>query len=190
MSDLAVSPVVKQATLLIPAPSPAGLSAEYPFYTVDTTATERIEAVYMTVINPVIEATQERYILRIKSSAGLTMFVQSTAQQKAGSSGQGIYALTWARGGQDTDRLLMSNETINDDADRGAWWTGPLPDFVLDKNCTLTLQWYNNIDETGNSITVQDIAVTVARNPNTPEEQTITSDVPLWLPLPIEGDDA
>lgn len=188
MSTLAVSPVVKEAALDFGGGNP-GVFGPFVAYAVIGTNVERIESVNLVVTYNAHVLPQDFYVLRLVSSAGLVVFTQATPEIKweSGTVGPATYELTWSRLATGTDQIAP----FKTDPDINAnplllFWTGPLADVVLDANATVTLTRYAELE--GGSVTVTGVSldVTTSRDTSGSDGASLTTDVPLWLPIPLE----
>lgn len=191
MSTFSVSPVVKEAGPDLGAGDP-GQFGPAGIYTVVGTNQERIESVNVIITYDAHVLSQDFYVLRIVSPAGLTVFTQATPNFKWPDStdGPARYELTWARGTTGnaqaapflTDPDLSGNPLL-------AYWTGPLPDVVLDANSTVTLERDVQLEGGSLTVTITDLTVTVTRNIEADGDVATTDETPLWLPIPPGGPD-
>lgn len=193
MSSLAVTPVVKEAALDFGDGDP-GTFGPFVAYTVIGTNVERIESVNLVVAYDAHVLTRDFYVLRIVSSAGLVVFTQATPDIKWANDtpGPATYELTWSRFATGTDQIapFMTDPDISGNP-LLLFWTGPLPDLVLDANSTVTLERIVQLE--GGSLTVTGVSLDVTTSRDTSGDASSTvaiSDLPPILeyqPLPDEG---
>lgn len=186
MSTFAVSPVVKEASPDLGGGGPGQFGPSV-IYTVIGTNEERIESVSLTVGYDAHVLPTDFYVLRIVSSAGLVVFTQATPVLKwaSGTVGPATYELTWARFATGNDQ----QPPFQTDPDISAnplliFWTGPLPDVVLDANSTVTLERYAELEGGSLTVTADALTVTVNRNPGTDDGTSETVPVGPFMLVP------
>lgn len=146
------------------APATAASPQQVLLYTVNTTAPERIESVYMTVGYGTIEPTFQVFAIQLRDLSGVVLLEQPTPVLTATDSSDLTAVLGWSRLGNDSAQEAFA---LLDDMTTGtarAWANMRLPDLVLQSQSTVWLISYSDFETSSGTITVSDCSVTVTRN--------------------------
>lgn len=178
MNAIVPSPVAEEVGLDISLSREPGPGDVFTIYQLDSIDPERIEAVNFVAQYDAHVMPHTLFILRLVDISGRVTFTQASPDfiLPGSSDGPATWELTWARFATGTDQIPpnIPEPDVFTGPFRG-WWTGPLPDLILQPRSTVTLQWFTTL-EGGSSLnaSIPSITVTSTRNPNTSGETTET----------------
>ena len=193
MSSIASSPVALEVGFVWPGSGDPGPDVDEKVYIVQTASPERIEAVNLTVSYDTHVLSHDYFVLRLVDQTGEIVFTQASPLFDPSGTGGGsvdgpaTWELTWSRRGTGTDQLApnIPGKDIDPPPNLG-YWTGLLPDAVLQPNSYVALQRFVVLEGGNLVVTVPALTVTVTRNPGGADESTLTDTTPLWIPIPLD----
>jgi len=183
-----MQPVASPATLapaftLAESPSPA--PQVIPLYTLSNGVPERIESVYMTLPQDVVDTANSVYAIQYVDPSGFTIGVYSTPLLAYETEAQTIVYLNWSRLGNDSAQLPLATQVFSADALRRVWTNIRLPELVLAATSVVNLlSWRDNGGE-GPDLDVTDAFITTTRDPSS--ASTTTAVIPLPMLTPTDG---
>lgn len=148
-------------------------------YTLQTTAPERIEAVYMTLAYSTTKPVFQQYALQLVDISGNVVYEQPTPQLSATDNSDLEVVLTWSRLGNDSAQEAFY---IYDDGTTGfsrAWANMRLPDLILAPGATIVFLFWGDIETPSGTIPVSNCTVTTTRDAGAVSDTTAITGLPL-----------
>ena len=133
-------------------------------YQLQTTAPERIEAVYLTLAYGTIKPTFQQFSVQLWDPAGNVVYEQATPMLTATDSADLTVTLQWSRQGNDSAQQAFF---VWDDPDNGfarAWANMRLPDLVLASQSTVQFVSWSFFETSSGTIPVDNCTVTTTRD--------------------------
>jgi len=148
-------------------------------YQLQTTAPERIEAVYMLLDYGGTEPTFQQFDIQLWDPAGNVLYEQPTPFLSATDNSNLTVALTWSRLGNDS---AQSAFYIYDDMASGfsrGFANMRLPDLVLPSQATVQFLFWGAIETSSGTIPVSNCTVTTTRDAGAVSGTTTVQGIPL-----------
>lgn len=147
MSSTSGGQVFTATDIALPASAVAINDGPFTIFTVPLNEGARIESVYMFADYMNVPSTTDIYILSLVDQSGVILFTQPTPKM-VGNDAWCNFAMTWARGGNDTAQLAVATSLATGAVPQIGWSVMALPDLFLKPNSTIQLSTMRGNDGT------------------------------------------